>query len=291
MTDFFLTYSNLIISVGINILFALSVFITLKAGLMNFGNAGFAAIGAYTSAILTTKYDWPFFPALLVACLFVFVIAFAMGSPVLKLKGVYFAIATVAFTAAIQALMMNLTITGGAMGIGGIPVAVSKTILFIIVGVIIYFCYRFNKSRIGKTLEGIGVDELAVKSLGINTKKFKLYSFIASALIAAIAGGLSAHMTRLISPNDFSFHHSISMLLFTIFGGVKIVWGPVLGASVLTALPELFRFLDTYRDIAYGLILLVVIIYLPNGVLSLFGKGLSLLELSKKKRGEINRDA
>ena len=140
--------------------------------------------------------------------------------------------------------------------------------LFLLVVLIITFWYRLEHSRIGRAMAAVKADEYAASLSGINVVYYKMTGFLFSAFFAGVAGALYAHATFFISPSDFSWHRVVDMLLYTVFGGSNVMWGPVLGAAVLTIVPESLRSLSEYRDIIYGIMLVALMAFRPDGILS-----------------------
>jgi branched-chain amino acid transport system permease protein len=270
MLEILSSYSNLFFAMGINALLAISIYITLKAGLLTMGHTGFMAIGAYLSSLLSIHTNLPFIVSILAGALLAWIIGILIGFPILKLHGVYLAIGTVAFTELIRFTIMNMTITKGAMGLTGIPKTSSLLHVILVILVLIYFFKVYENSQFGRTLIAIGEDETAARALGIKVTFHKVFAFSTGAAIAGLAGGLSAHHNFIISPQEYSFHVAVTVLLFTLFGGVRNITGPILGAVILTALPEIFRALGDYRLLIYGVALLIIVLYLPKGIIEVF---------------------
>lgn len=270
MADFLLSYSNLFFTMGINAVLALSVYITLKAGLLTMGHAGFMAIGAYLSSLLSIHTNLPFIINIIAAVLLAWLIGIIIGIPILKLHGVYLAIGTVAFTELVRFIVMNMEITRGATGLTGIPKTSTLLHVIIVLLLIIYFFSVYEKSQFGRTLIAIGEDETVARALGIKVTFHKVFAFSTGAAIAGLAGGLSAHYTFIITPQEYDFHMAVTVLLFTLFGGVRNIMGPILGAVILTALPEVFRWLGDFRLLIYGTSLLIVLLFLPKGIIEIF---------------------
>lgn len=273
MNDFIIpfwqTYNTLVFTILIHAMLGLSIYTTLACGQLSLGNAAFMGIGAYTAAILTMKADFPFSLSIASGGLLPAIIALAVGIPVLRLSGVYLAMATLGFGEVIRVLFLNLTITGGPMGLNGIPTKTTLWHLLIALGVLIFFFYRLRDSRFGRAMEAINEDETAAAVMGIRTTKIKVWAFAVGAFISGIAGGLNAHYTFFVSPREYGFEPAVDILTFAILGGTKTFWGPVAGSAILTILPEIFRFLGPYRLIINGSILLLIILYLPNGIVDI----------------------
>ena len=268
IADFLSAYSTLIALVGVNALLALSVWITLYAGQLTLGNAAFMGIGAYVSALLGRHLGMPFPLALGLGALAAGVLAVPLGLTVFRLRGVYLAIATLAFGEVLRVILLATPITGKGQGLNGIPPKTELWHIFVSCVVVAYVLWRVQGSTVGRAWAAIREDESAAASQGIAIRRYKLGAFVAGALIAAWAGGLSAHVTFSIDPNDFAFSKAVQILVFAVVGGLPNVAGPILGAALLTALPEILRPLKDYRDIFQGAILLFVIIFLPRGLVT-----------------------
>ncbi len=267
--EFLSAYSTTIAVVGINALLALSIWVTLYAGQLTLGNAAFMAIGAYVSALLGRHLGTPFPLAVLVGALAAAALAAPLGLTVFRLRGVYLAIATLAFGEVVRVVLLATPVTGKGQGLNGIPPKTELWHIYVSVLVVAYVLWRTQGSTVGRAWAAIREDELAAASQGIAVRRYKLGAFVVGALVAAWAGGLSAHVTFSIDPNDFAFTKAVQILVFAVVGGVPNVLGPILGAALLTSLPELLRPLKDARDVFQGLILLLVIVYLPRGLVTL----------------------
>ena len=268
LLEFFRTYATAIAVIGISALLALSVWLTLYAGQLTLGNAAFMGVGAYVSALLGRHLDTPFPVALLIGSVAAAALALPLGSIVFRLRGVYLAIATLAFGEIVRVVLLATPITGRGQGLNGIPPKTELWHIYLSVLVVAYVLWRVQGSTIGRAWAAIREDEIASASQGIAVGRHKLAAFVIGALIAGWAGGLSAHVTFSIDPSDFGFTKAVQVLVFAVVGGTPNVLGPILGAGLLTALPELLRPLKDYRDIFQGAILLLVIIYLPRGLVT-----------------------
>jgi branched-chain amino acid transport system permease protein len=266
--DLFQAYSTTIALIGINALLALSVWVTLYAGQLTLGNAAFMGLAAYASALLTLRLHLPFLPALIAGALFSGVLAVPLGIPVLRLRGVYLAIATIGFGEMVRVMLLALPITGRGLGLNGIPAKTELWHVFLSLTIGAYLLARVQGSTVGRAWAAIREDELAAASQGIAVRRYKLAAFVVGAALAGWAGGLSAHLNYSLEPGEFGFTKAVEILVFAIVGGVPNVLGPILGATLLTALPELLRFLRDYRDFLNGAILILVIIYLPRGLVT-----------------------
>jgi branched-chain amino acid transport system permease protein len=270
LAAFYDSYSQLFLFIAINALLALSIYATLSAGLLSLANAAFMSIGAYTAALLTMKLQWPFLAVLLAGAAAAGLAGFLLGLPVLRLRGVFLAIATLGFGEVVRIAALNFEFTGGANGLNGIPVRTQLWQVLLALAVAGYFFARLTHSRTGHALLAIREDETAARTMGINAFYYKNFMFVIGAVLAGLAGGFSAHQTHFIAPGDFGFGTAVNVLIYAIVGGTGAFWGPMIGSTVLTVLPEALRFLRDYRGIFNGLVLLAIILFLPDGLMSLF---------------------
>jgi branched-chain amino acid transport system permease protein len=282
LSHLYAVYGSVINFIGINALLALSLYVTLSCGLLSLGNAAFAGIGAYTSGVLSLHFNVPYPLAITAGACLAALVALCIGLPVLRLRGVFLAIATLAFGEVVRITAINMEITGGAMGLIGIP---QKTTVWTIYGVLLavsYFLARLRGSKIGWSLQSIREDETAAAAMGIHTSYYKTLALVIGAFIAAVAGGLYAHLNFIITPGEFGFSAAVQLLIYNIVGGTRIWLGPILGAILLTALPEVLRGVGVtagpLRMGVNGVILLLVILYLPNGLVSLFQRSKPVTE-------------
>lgn len=274
LAQFFAIYGSLINFIGINALMALSLYVTLSAGQLSLGNAAFEGIGGYTAGILTLHFGAPYPLALIAGALAAGVVGVVLGLPVLRLRGVFLAMATLAFGEVVRIAVLNVDITGGAQGLVGMINFTKTWFIYLVLAAVAYFLARLKRSRIGVAFESIREDETAASAMGINTTFYKTLSFTIGAIIAGLTGGMYAHLNFIISPGEFGFSAAVQLLIFNIVGGTRTWFGPILGAILLTTLPEILRGIGVtagpIRMFVNGLILLLVILFLPNGLVSLF---------------------
>ena len=281
LDSFWATYNTLVLSIGTNVLLALSIYLTLSCGLLSVANAAFMAIGAYSSALLTLHSVTSFFPALVLGSLLPALVALVIGRPTLKLSGVYLAMATLAFGEVVRIAILNTEdLTGGALGLNGIPQLTSWFSVAVAVGGALYVLLRAAQSRLGRTMAAIRQDEVATEVIGINVRGYKLFAFVSGAALAGLAGGLNAHFTFFISPNEYGFDRGVEILAMGVLGGPGSPWGAVLGGVLITLLPELLRGLGDYRPLINGIILILIMLYSPRGLW-----GLILLARRRQKAG------
>ena len=264
--DFWSTYSTLVFTVGVHAMLALSIWLTLSCGLLSLANAAFMGIGAYASALLTLQLGWPFPAVLLVGGVAPAVVALIIGVPVLRLSGVYLAMATLAFGEVVRITVLNMEITGGPEGLNGIPLATEGWHILVLLALTLYGLARLRRSKVGRALEAIKEDEVAARLMGIHVARYKLLAFVLGSFIAGVAGALNAHFTFFISPREYGFEMAVDILTMTVLGGTSGLVGPLLGSTILTLLPELLRFLHDFRALVNGAVLVLVVLFLPKGI-------------------------
>lgn len=273
MIAFLESYDLLLMLIGTNSLLGLSMYIVLAAGQLSVANAGFMSLGAYTSALLMMKLGMPFALCLIGAVLAGAAVSVVLGIPVLRLRFIYLAIATISFGEVVKVIALNLEITGGGVGLSGIPVKTSLGLVWLIVAACTYAIYRLERSRHGRALRAIREDEAVAQSMGINVARYRVLAFTLSGALAALAGGLQAHRHYFITPAEFGFAKAVDIVCYTVVGGTYTVFGSLVGAALITGLPEALRFLGNYRSIVNGIILILVITFLPGGLVgSLWGR-------------------
>ena len=267
LDNFWSIYSNLVLSLGVNSLLALSIYLTLSCGMLAMANAAFMGIGAYTSAILTMNYNAPFAVAIGAGMAAPAVVAFLIGKPTLRLSGVYLAMATLAFGEVVRIAILNTdSLTGGALGLNGIPQLTQWWHVLAALAVVLFCLARLRRSKVGRAFEAIKEDETAAGLMGIDVNGHKMLAFVLGAAIAGLAGTLNAHLTFFIGPQEYGFDRGVEILTMTILGGINSLFGPVIGAFIITLLPELLRGLQDYRGVFNGLILVVIVLFLPKGL-------------------------
>jgi branched-chain amino acid transport system permease protein len=268
LDNFMFSYQAVIFAVGINGLLALSMYAVLAVGQLSLGQAAFMGIGAYVSALLTINLDWPFPAVLLAAMVVPALLALLIGGPTLRLTGVYLALATIAIVEILRIFLNASSYTGGALGLSGIP---NKTTVLLIYGSLAVVLLGFvlvARSRLGRAMEAVREDEVAAGVMGINLPAIKLGALIVSAMIAGLAGALNAHANSFIGPNDYSFEHAVTIISFALLGGIGSPFGPVLGAAILTLLPEFLTSLQDFKLVVNGFIIVVAVLYMPRGLLT-----------------------
>jgi branched-chain amino acid transport system permease protein len=263
---FWATYNTVIFSVGVNAMLALSIYVTLSCGLLSLANAAFMGIGAYVASLITMQTGLPFPVALAAGGILPALVALLIGIPTLRLSGVYLAMATLGFGEVVRVVVLNMEITGGPMGLNGVPPVTEWWHIVLLLGITVYFLARVRRSKIGRAFEAIKEDEVAARLMGVNVAGYKLLAFVIGAAIAGIAGALNAHYTFTIGPNNYGFENAVDILTMAVFGGTSNLIGPMIGSTILSLLPEVLRHFKDFRLAANGLILILVVLYLPKGI-------------------------
>ncbi len=267
LDDFLWTYGHLINSLGINGLLALSMYVVLAVGQLSLGQAAFMGLGAYSSVLMTLTLKLPFYVVLPASCLVPVLFALAVGVPTLRLSGVYLAIATIGLGEVLRALYLNVDVFGGALGINGIPERAQTWMIFGMLILALLGLWLVGRSRIGRAMEAMREDATAAAVMGVNVPGYQLGALVASAVLAGIAGCLSAHQSSFIGPNEYGFEPAVTILSFALLGGIGTPVAPVVGAWILTLLPELLRGFSDLRLVFNGLIIVVAVLFLPHGLL------------------------
>ncbi|MFM7449823.1 MAG: branched-chain amino acid ABC transporter permease [Leptolyngbyaceae cyanobacterium] len=297
MADFIATYSFLFVSMLLGAMLGLSLYLPLMAGQLSLASPGFYALGGYIAAILSTRvFSVPtgeLFPIplvlleMLIAAVASALLGIAVGVPALRLRGIYLAIATIAFVEILRILCLNLEITGGAVGIFAIPQPFASPVayLWIVLPLLLLsaaFVYRLEQIRVGRALLAIREDELAADAIGINPTYHKVLAFTLGSILAGLVGAVSAHFLNTWNARQGTFDASIIYLTFVLIGGSRTFLGPILGGMVFTALPEVLRafadiaalpswlaqFLRDGRLIVFGLFIVLGTLFFPQGLVS-----------------------
>ena len=289
--DYFL---RVITIAGVFTILTLSLnLVTGFTGQFCLGWAAFYGIGAYTSALLAMKLGLSFWLTLPLGGLMAALFGILLGIPTMRLKDIYLAITTLGFGEIIRLIMLNWTdLTRGSMGLPGIPspqlfgYEFSTNLpyyylILILVLITVFTMYRLIDSRIGRALIAIREDDLAAKTVGIDITAYKVMAFAIGAFFAGIAGSFYAHYTSFIDPHTFSFMESISILAMVVLGGMGSITGSIIGAVILSVIPEMLRGLSEYRMIIFGLIMMAVMIIRPQGIM---GKGREFAKSAGKSR-------
>ncbi len=296
MEAFLSVYSSLIVSMVLGALLGLSLYLPMMAGQLSLASPGFYALGGYVAAILSTQVfqsEGGLFSIyfilieMLIAGLMSALLGVAVGIPALRLRGIYLAIATIAFVEVLRVIALNLEITGGAVGIFGIPQPFASPLEYLWIAlplliISMVLIYRLERIRVGRALTAIREDELAAGAIGINSTYYKVLAFTLGAILAGIVGVISAHFLNTWNARQGTFDASIIYLTFVLIGGSRTFLGAVVGGMLFTALPEILRgladtgglplwlaqFLRDGRLIIFGLLIVLGTIFFPQGLVN-----------------------
>jgi branched-chain amino acid transport system permease protein len=264
------TALNAIVCVGLNLLIG-------YAGQISLGHAGFFALGAYASAILTARYQWNGFAALFAGAVAVGLLAFLVARPVLRLRGHYLAMATLGL-GIIIAIVINreIPLTGGPDGMT-VPALrlgdwrlTGTTVWYWVSGgallLAVWLSLNLIDSGVGRALRALHGSEVAAETVGIETTRYKVLVFVVSAVFASVAGSLFAHAERFVTPTEAGFLRSIEFVTMVVLGGMASTFGSVVGAVLLTILPQALAAFQDYRNLIFGAILIAVMVFMPRGL-------------------------
>lgn len=269
---------TILITIAIYSLLAHSLnIITGRAGQISLGHAAFFGIGAYASALLYTEAGLPFWMDILLASLIAGIIGALLGIPCLRVRDDFLAITTMGINFVVEAVFLYIPFFGGAMGIGGINLPqwfgreMTKPEFFLLIVfvllILLFLDRRLDRSWVGLAWASIREDETAAGALGVHVVRFKVLAFILGSAIAGMAGGFYAHFLTFILPQNFGFGQSIVILSMVVFGGIGTRWGPLVGAVILGILPEISRPILEYRTFVYGILLMAMMRFQPDGLL------------------------
>src|SRR2546430_10868665 len=276
---FWNSHSLRISQIGINSMIATSMSLVLYSGQLSLAAPGFMAIGAYTSVLMDLNWHTPLVLNIAVGVVLAGVMGALVGLPVLRLRGVFLAIATIGFVEALRlGVILNWPITGEGLGLknptadplGGVPIILASLV------VVVFLVWRLTKGRLGNAWAAIRQDELAALSQGIDVPRYKLIAFVLSAVIAGYAGALEAHLNFFVDPGDaqYGVTRAVQVLTFAVLGGSGYVLGPVVGALIITLLPEIFREAGGHIHVLSGLFLIAAILFPPPGTVGRGGLAL-----------------
>ncbi len=261
---------NAIVCVGLNLLIG-------YAGQISLGHAGFFGLGAYASAILTARYGWPPLAAMLAATAGVAALAYVIGRPILRLRGHYLAMATLGMGIIISIVVATEDrLTGGpdgmpvpALALAGVTLSGERAWYWVIgalVVVSVWLAQNLVDSPHGRALRALHTSEIGAEVAGIDSARHKVRVFVISAVYAALAGSLAAHYAGFITPSKVTFFHSIELVTMVVFGGMASTFGAVVGAAVLTTLPQALTLLKEYEMVVFGAVMMLTMIFMPKGL-------------------------
>jgi len=273
--NFFLTIAiltglNAIVCVGLNLLIG-------YAGQISLGHAGFFGLGAYVSAVLTVDFGWEPALAMLAGAVVVGLLAFVVARPILRLSGHYLAMATLGLGVIISIVLVHETkLTGGPDGMNvppfrlfGRDISSERDWYWLVAAVLVvaaWLALNLIDSPLGRALRGLHGSEVAAQTVAIDTARYKTRVFVISALFASIAGSLFAHYSGFLTPSEASFQRSIQFVTMVVLGGMASTYGAVVGAAIITVLPQLLTVFHDYEQVVLGLILMLTMVFMPKGL-------------------------
>jgi branched-chain amino acid transport system permease protein len=285
--DFISRYGFLFVTIIQQALLGLSLYFPLMAGQLSLASIGFYALGGYVAAIMGTHpalaplretLGFFIFPLeWLVAGLISILLGLALGFPALRLRGIYLALATIAFVQVFGVLVLNMPIAGGAVGIFGIPQAFESRLAYIwffgpLLVLTLLFLKRLEATGTGRLFFSIREDELAARAMGVNVTWRKVQAFVIGCALAGVVGAMSAPFLNTWNTRQGTFDAGVACLAYVLIGGARSKWGALLGAALLVSLPELLRPLKDSRMILNGLVLVLACVYMPQGIVGLFSR-------------------
>jgi branched-chain amino acid transport system permease protein len=268
-----------LIGLYVIVVLGLNLFIGF-AGQISLGHAAFFGLGAYGSAILTATYNVPAWPAMALTAVALALVALVLGGPILRLTGHYLAMATLGFNYVVDGIFVQWdTVTGGPSGLSGVPPLSLGGLTFdsdlkfhylvwTFALLALTLCLNLVRSGVGRGLAALAQDEVAAAALGVDVRRQKIGVFVLSAVFASVAGSLYAHYFGYVNPEAFNIFKSLDLVIMVVVGGLGSIWGTLFGAAFITILPHFLGFLENYTDIIHGVILVVILLFLPQGFVS-----------------------
>ncbi len=256
------------ITAGLNAIITMGLYFSSSAGALSACHAAIAGMGGYMGAVLTTNFDWPFPVAVVAGGAVGFATGMLLALVTLRMNELVAGLTTLAFGETMVIMAFNLDYIGGANGFMGIPLETTFDVVFLVLAIVMFAAWRFDRSRLGYAARACRDNHSAAAAMGIHTTWVKTLVFALGAAIAGVGGVLRAHYVLVQIPDDMSFYASVNYVIFWVFGGSYSFWGSLFGAMFLTILPELLRFSVYDRFIMYGVILTAIVILRPQGVIT-----------------------
>jgi branched-chain amino acid transport system permease protein len=258
----------MLITAGLNAIITMGLYFSNSAGALSACHAAIAGMGGYVGAVLTTNFDWPFPVAVLAGGAVGFATGMLLALVTLRMNELVAGLTTLAFGETMVVIAFNIDYIGGANGFMGIPLETTFDAVFLVLAIVVFAAWRFDRSRLGYAARACRDNHSAAAAMGINTTWVKTLVFALGAAIAGVGGVLRAHYVLVQIPDDMGFYASVNYVIFWVFGGSYSFWGSLFGAMFLTILPELLRFSVYDRFIMYGVILTAIVILRPQGVIT-----------------------
>jgi branched-chain amino acid transport system permease protein len=261
-------WEPVIVAAVVNAIAAVGLYVTVASGQWSMAHGAVMGVGAYVSAILTTNLQWPFATALIVSVGVGAGLGVIVAAATLRMSELVQSLATLGLGETLSVVAYNIPYLGGAEGFSGIPLDTTPIIAALGLAVVVVIAWRLDGSRFGLACRAIRDDPVAAAANGVSVGKVRIQAFGIGCAIAGLAGALGAHYTLVIFPGDLGFSKSFVLMVYVLFGGSYALLGPIVGAVVLTILPEFLRFATTYRFVLYGAAIVLVILLRPQGVIT-----------------------
>ena len=269
-------WESTLISAGMNSIIAMGLYFSNSAGALSLAHAAIAGMGAYTAAVLTTNIGWPFPIALLFGAGVGFIAGVFLALVTLRMNALVAGLTTLAFGETMAVIAFNVDYIGGANSFFGISFHTTFGVVYLVLAILVFAGWRYDRSRLGYAARAVRDNPVTAAAMGINVIWVKVIAFALGGAIAGVGGGFRAHYILVQNPDDMTFFFSLTFLIYWVFGGSYVVWGPLFGAMFLTIVPELLRFSVHERFIMYGLILTAVVILRPQGAITRIPTGRQL---------------
>ena len=260
-------WEPVIIITLINVILTIGLYVTATSGQLSLATAAIAGIAAYLAAVLTTNFEWPFVPATVAGMIAAALVGAFIAAVTVKMRDFILKLTTLAFGEAVAVVCFNIDYIGGANSFTGITLHTNIWVTLVATALALYVAWRFDGSRLGMASRAVRDDPLAASATGVSVLWTRMVTFALGGAIVGAGGSIQAHYILIINPQELGFFISLTFIIFLLVGGLQSLWGPVLAAVVLTALPEVTRFANEYRLILYGLVIVLVVLFRPDGLL------------------------
>ncbi len=257
----------------VNAILALGLYVTMMSGQLSMAHGALMGTGAYVAGVLTTNFDWPFPAAIVAGMVVAAAIASVLSVLTSRMSELVCSLATLGFGESMSVVAYNIDYIGGAASFTGLRMYTSLPVALAALLFAIYLVWRFEGSRLAFAARAVRDNPVAAAASGVNVLWVRIVTFAFGAALAAFGGALWAHYTLLVNPSDLGFFQSLSILIFVLFGGSYTMAGPIVGAATLTILPQALRFSSDYRFVVYGLVIVLTILWRPQGLLTRVSTG------------------
>ncbi len=264
----FAYWEPVVIFTLLNVILVTGLYVTALSGQLSLATAAIAGIGGYVAAILTTNFGWIFILAIAVAVVCGALVGALIAALTVKMRDFILKLTTLAFGEAVAVVAFNIDYIGGANSFTGIPLYSSLSVVVIGTLVALYVAWRFDGSRLGFASRAVRDDPLAASATGVSVLWVRVVTFALGGAIVGGGGAIQAHYILVLNPQELGFFISLTFIIFLLVGGMQSLWGPVAAAVVLTALPEVTRFAEEYRLILYGAVIVIVVLFRPEGLIT-----------------------